>query len=500
MASSTYDFDFEPRAPKAASGVVMLLVSVAVAGVGGCAPEQSVRPSGFPGPFTGLEGSGLGPGDREFEIGDQASARRFTLKVEQHDRQSQDGHSANAREQSRRALAFEGDLRLGGDATLAVKGNLVDSLRSLGRGPRNRLGGAFDWRQTKVAETELQVGLLDDRVRLSSTQALSQFDQSDDPEGALESGVAFAQALEADLIRSGEWRVSSFVRRSQVDDAFEDDGLPDKGKDLRGRNRRTVSLGSTFGWGPVDLTLARESNERVSDGDGYQEDNVRAIVTVGLEDISQRIGLESWPALAPDAVWASVAPGEVDPRGAQSSIQDRTLDQGFGLSWAWSGAYADLSFWRYVYDGRQLDAEEADWIGHGAVLAIGAYAANWNADVSFGFDQGRNEDPSSRSRDTNFYGSVAVGHRPDNLPDLQLAVTLGRFKTDYLAYDGKSLTDYAELSAEADFSKFLISESDTDDRSLALLYWFRGLTMTDSFAGGESDREHVFGLIYRKRF
>jgi hypothetical protein len=479
--------------------MVTLLVSVAVAGVGGCAPEQSVGPAGFPEPFTGLEGNGFGPGDREFEIGDQASAHRLTLKLEQHDRQRQDGHSANAREQSHRALAFEGDLRLGGDATLALKGNLVDSLQSLGRGPHNRLGGALDWRQTKVAETEMQVGLLDDRVRLSSTQALSQFDESDDPEGALESGVAFAQALEADLIRSGEWRISSFVRRSQVDHAFEDDGLPDKGKDLRGRNRSTVSIGSTFGWGPIDLTLARETNERVRDGNGYQEDNVRSMVTVGLEDLSQRFGLESWPALAPDAAWVSVSPGEVDPGGALSSAQDRTLDQGFGLSWAWSGAYADLSFWRYVYDGRQPDAEEADWIGRGAMLALGAYGARWNADVSFGLDQGRNEDPYSRSRDTNFYGSVAVGYRPDKLPDLALAVTLERYKTDYLAYDGGSLTDYAELSAEANFSKFLISESDTEAPSLSLLYWFRGLTMADSFAGHEAEGEHVVGLIYRKK-
>lgn len=478
--------------------MVMLLVSVAVAGVGGCAPEQSVRPSGFPGPFTGLEGSGFGSRDSEFQIGSKTSAHRFTFKAERQDRQSQAGHSAAARERSRRGLAFEGDMWLAADATLAFKGHLVESLRSLEDGPRNRIGSVSDWRQTKVAETEVKVGLLDDRVRLSSTQALSQFDHSDGPEGALESGVAFAQALEADLIRSGEWRVSSFVRRSQIDDAFEDDGLPDKGKDLRGRNRRTVSLGSTFGWGPADLTLARESNERVSDGDGYQEDNVRAIVTVGLEDLSQRIGLESWPALAPDAVWVSVAPGEVDPGGAQSSAQDRTMDQGFGLSWAWSGTYADLSFWRYVYDGRQPEAEEADWIGHGAVLAIGAYDANWNADVSFGFDQGRNEDPSSRSRDTNFYGSVAVGHRPDNLPDLQLAVTLGRFKTDYLAYDGEFLTDYAELSAEVDFSKFLISEGEADAPSLALLYWFRGLATAGSFADG--DGEHVFGLVYKRKF
>jgi hypothetical protein len=354
----------------------------------------------------------------------------------------------------------------------------------------------LDWRQTRVAQSAVRVGLADDRIRLRSSQALSQFDESDGDTGS-ENGLALQQAIEADLVRDGDWLVSTFLRRSLVDDAFHDVGVHGRREDPRGRNRHTLSMGGTVGWGPFGLTLARETGERVRGGDGYQEENLRSTFSVGLADLWQRADLGSLPGLAPDAVWVSVARGEVDPGGTQASTRDRASEQGFGLTWTRNNTYADLSFWRYVYDGRQPNAEQSDWIGHGAVLGVGAYGADWNIDASLGFDRGDNQEPYSRSQDANFYGSFSVANRPENLPDLRLSLFLGNYKTDYLAYDGEILTRYGEIGAEVDFSKFLKAEEDDDGSSLALLYWFRGQTMTNTFAKDEKEGEHVVGLVYK---
>jgi hypothetical protein len=444
-----------------------------------------------------FQGDQFVQGASEHQIGVESDPVHLKLKAESRDHHSS-GAELGKRERQRGAVAFEGDFRLGANAALEFEGNLVDSLRAEEDGPWSRIGRLFNWQQTRVAQTEVRVGLADDRLRLRSSQALSQFDESDDDERT-ENGLALRQAIEADLLRDGDWLVSTFLRRSLVDEAFHNAGLNGRRDGPRGRNRHTLSIGGTVGWGPFELTLARETGERVRDGDGYQEENLRTTVSVGVDDLWQRTGLGFLPGVAPDAVWVSLARGEVDPGGAQASTRDRATEQGFGLSWARNNTYADLSFWRYSYDGRQPNAREADWIGDGAVLAIGAYGADWNVDASVGFDRGDNQEPYSRSRDANFYGSFSVAHRPENLPDLRLSLFLGSYGTDYMAYQGEILTRYGEIGAEADFSKFLRAKGHDDGPSLALLYWFRAQNMSNTFASDQKEGEHVLGLVYKMK-
>jgi hypothetical protein len=437
-------------------------------------------------------------GISEHQIGVESDPFRLKLKAE-----SRDTHSSGAelgkRERRRKAVAFDGGLKLGANAALEFEGNLVDSLRVTEDHPWTRIGKLLDWRQTRISQSEVRVGLADDRIRLGSSQALSQHDESDG-DTTSENGLALRQTIEADVVRDGDWLVSTFLRRNLVDDAFYDAGVHRRREDPRGRNRHILSIGGTVGWGPFGLTLARETGERVRGGDGYQEENLRSILSVGLDDLWQRADLGPLPGLAPDAVWVSLARGEVDPGGTQASTRDRATEQGFGLTWGHNNTYADLSFWRYVYDGRQPNAEQADWIGHGAALAVGAYGADWNVDASLNFDRGDNQEPYSRSRDANFYGSFSVTHQPDNLPDLRLFLFLGSYKTDYLAYQGEILTHYGELGAEADFSKFLGAEGADDSPSLALLYWTRGESMNNTFAKDEKEGEHVVALVFKKTF
>jgi hypothetical protein len=445
------------------------------------------------------------PGVSAHQIGAKDDPFHLNLQAESRDHYGS-GAAFEKRERQRRAVAFEGGLELGPNAALEFEGDLVDSLRATEDGPWSRISRLFSSQQTEVARTEFRLGLADNRIRLRSSQAVSQFDASraltpfneSDKDASSDDDLALEQAIEADLVRDGDWLVSTFVRRSLVDDAFH--GLRGEREDPRGRNRHTVSVGGTVGWGPFGATFARETGERVRDGDGYQEQNLRTTFSVGLDDLSYRAGLGTLPGLAPDAVWVSLAEGDVDPGGAQTSTRDRTTEHSFGLSWAWDSAYTDLSFWRYLYDGRQPYADQADWLGHGAVLGVGTYGANWNVDASLGFDLGDNKEPYSRSRDTNFYGGVSVAHQPENLPDLRLSFFVGSYKSDYLAYQGEVHSRYGEFSAEADFSKFLMADDDDDGPSLALISWFRGQTTKDSFADGEKQGQVVVGVVYKKLF
>jgi hypothetical protein len=473
---------------------------MAVAGLAACA-SGSGRAQDSAGDRLWLGARGneqFVPGATAYERRTPGDPLHLEIQAESWDRH---GSGAVFQEQERRRseVAFEGDAQLGAGTTFEFEGDVVDSLRAKEHSPWGRLGGGAGWRQTRAAQTEFRVGLADDRIRLRSTQALSQFDQSID-ELSSENGLALGQSVEADLVRNGDWLVSTFVRHSLVDDAFQDAGLPGGREDPRGRNRQTLSMGGTVGWGPFGLTFARETGERVRDGNGYEEERLRTTVSVGLDDLWQRAAGGSWPGLAPDAVWVSFVEGDVDP-GGSASTRDQTSEQGVGVSWAWDSAYADLSLWRYLYDGRQADWEEADWIGHGATLSVGTWGPNWNVDASVGLDQGDNQEPYSRSKDTNLYADLSVGHRPVNLPDLRASLSLGTYRTDYLAYDGEVGTNYGELSFEADFSKFLKAEGQDDDApSLALLYWFRRLATADSFADDQNDSEHVVGMVYKMKF
>ena len=490
-----------------------LLAVLASATAVGCASE-SLRAEDGGGQLRPWFGGALSnqfvPGVSEQRIGNENDPLHLKVRAEAQDHRSSDADSDEEEVGRRRAAAFEGGLHLGANASLEFEANLVDSLSAEEEDdPWTRMGMLFDWQRTRGAQGQVRVGLANDRIRLQSSQALSQFDEFGEGNGfeshlALgqksEDGVALEQAIEADLVRDGDWLVSTFLRRSLVDDAFDDTGLPGGREDPRGHYQGSLSMGGTVGWGPFGLTFARETGERVRDGDGYEEENLRTTVSVGLEDLWQRTGFGSWPELAPDAVWVSLVEGDVEPAGAQTSTRDRTTDQGFGLSWAWNDAYADLSFWRYVYDGRQPNAEEADWIGHGANLGVGTYGASWKIDASLGFDLGDNQEPYSRSQDTNLYGSLSVARQPTNLPDLRLSLTLGRYKTDYVAYQGEVHTHYGEFSAEVDFSKFLREEDDKDRPTLAFLYWFRGQTMRNTFEDGQREAEQVVGLVYRMTF
>jgi hypothetical protein len=494
------------RTPRSriSSGLIALVASVTAAIGWAPGSSRAADPAGQLGPSLGVEaavirrsfpGHQFVPGASEHQIGAESDPIHLKLKAESRDHLSS-GAELGKGERQRSTVAFEGAFQLGANAALETEFNLVDSLRTEEDGPWSRIGRLFNWQQTRVAQTEVRVGFADDRIRLRSSQALSQFDESAERPGT-EDGLAFRQAIEADLVREGDWLVSTFLRRDLMDEAFHDPRLNGRREDPRGRNRHTLSIGGTVGWGPFELTLARETGARVRDGDGYQEENVRTTISVGLDDLWQRAALGSLPGPAPDTVWVSVARGDVDPGGAQASTRDRATEQGFGLSWARDNAYADLSYWRYLYDGRQPDAEQADWIGHGAVLAVGAYGADWNVDASLGFDRGDNQEPYSRSRNANFYGSFSVAHQPENLPDLRLSLVLGSYQTDYLAYDGVVLARYGELGAEADFSKFLRADGQDDGPSLGLLYWFSGQTMNNDFGNGQKEDEHVVGLVYK---
>ena len=421
----------------------------------------------------------------------------FTAERWDRNRQSQ---LVIGKELWRDAMAAEGVLPLASGAKVGVKADLVRSARATEDGPHNLLGAAFDWQQNTVASSELTLGLADDRVRMKTMQANSAWDSSDEDRTDRQ-GLAFLQRLDADLVRTDDWLVSSFVRYSQVDDDFDSDGLSREWPDRKERNWRVLSVGGTAGWGPLALTLSYDQRQRL-DTAGYREELYPAVLQIDIDDLRGRLNLgddSHWWMLLPDSAWVSVTSGRADTGSGRHS-EDRISEQGLGLSWNWQGSYASFEVWRYLYDSHEAAAEEADWVGHGGSFSLGAYGRRWNVDASFGLDYGDNQEASSASEDNDYYGTLAVSYRPEKLPDVVLGLTLGRSSTEYFAYDGESSTDYHAFSAELDLSKYLRDPYQTEGPRLSLLYWTRNMTYADTFGEDSDEREHVIGLVFWNRW
>jgi hypothetical protein len=286
-------------------------------------------------------------------------------------------------------------------------------------------------------------------------------------------------------------------------------------------DRRTFGFGTTVTSGPVEFTLSRTERDKVDEADGYREESYDAKASLSLDGLWSSLGgealRETFWALAPDAVWVDGALGWADPGESGTGDLDSTQDYGFGLSWFWNGGYADLGFWRYIYDSQQRGAEDADWLGHGVYGDLGLYGDTWSVDAGLAFYRGDNEEFYSRSQDVSYDGSISFSRRSARFPDITLGLSAGLFGTEYFAYGGDSLTDYWELNAELDFSKFLTdgssaagSRSSTDEptsdgsgsrtSSLNAVYGFQSIGIDDDFSGQERKIEHFLGFIYKLRF
>jgi hypothetical protein len=101
-----------------------------------------------------------------------------------------------------------------------------------------------------------------------------------------------------------------------------------------------------------------------------------------------------------------------------------------------------------------------------------------------------NQEEFTRSAESNLQGSLTVGLRPEWLPDLTGTLSLNRANTDYIAYETASFGEYWEISAAADFSKYLPQNGDHKPY-LRLVYSLSRWSADDGFDDVTQSMDHA---------
>jgi hypothetical protein len=422
------------------------------------------------------------------------------------------------------SVSFDGELRHGDLLKLRLEGRSFDLSVPAEAGDFSFVEGIHSgWEQNRLSDVTFGLGLLNDRLRLTSRRASSSYslfgnyskrpmtkgkrrDEEEGKERLLDKGTvegtAVSHQLDAEIWRSAGLSVSTFGLYSQVDPHFESVESSDKDP-FGSSNRETLVVGTSLGFGPVQLTLSRKHWHKLDRATAPEESAYEAKFGVDLPKLTSRIGGrmgEILGTVAPKSAWVSAGRGEVESTSGPASSNDQTGDISFGLAWSWPSSYANLDFWQSRYDYRQPGSADYDWAGRGIYAGFGLSGESWNFDANFGLYRSEDQEVTIRSIDSGYDGSMSFAYHLENLPDLTASLYLGRYETDYVAYHGASLTDAWELVTAADFSKYLSSWFRDGERSLKLMYQFEGLTTRDSFDGATVQTDHTIALLFRLGF
>jgi hypothetical protein len=352
------------------------------------------------------------------------------------------------------------------------------------------------WRENTVGDTEINLSSFSGRVSFTLRRASSRYRASESYLKNLKGsekrdgrrftdeeefrGSASLYRADARLWEAQNGNLSVFAQQSEVDLFFEsvalaeDDeegGPADKKDPFAKPNRATTTVGTVIGFGPMQVTLQRDTVRKLeNDEGGTTNDDSRelrqgASIWVDLDDLRHRAGetfqgtLWGW---APDSVWFDFSNGRV-VSPVPDDPADAADDLSFGASWNWSSAYASAGYWQSAYDSRGPGIDAYDWAGHGVDVSLGVYDKQWSVDASIGMTRSKSLAPDSQALDGTMDGSLWFTLQPDGLPDVSTGLSIGRYGYDYLAYDGLGRlaynevysSDLWELGIDLDFSKSL---------------------------------------------
>ena len=376
------------------------------------------------------------------------------------------------------SFAFTGKGTFADGFNVAVKGESVE-IADVGA---EEIGGFWldrsdKWKKGTNSDLQVSLGVLEDRLRFTTRHGFSRYEDHD--MAGEDAGNAIMQRVEADLLKTDDFRVGFFGSYARTDDEYTslEDMLDDKDvkrrlkeRDKQGEfadaGRERTKFGGTLGYGPVDLTLASVT-ESVFAGknEGDLETGYEARLLLDVKELRGSLGgsNDGFWVVAPRWLWAGYEIRDVDVAG--SSVEDKTNYASIGAAWNWKGAYLNVDYWRFFLDNRQPGAEDSDWLGDGLDVSVGYYEPKWGVYAGY-----------SRTR-ANSYGSwsaTEIGHngwlsfslKPEDLPDFKATASAYLYGADYPA----SASDYQDwtLSAELDFSKYLV-ESPFYDTSLKMV-------------------------------
>jgi hypothetical protein len=319
--------------------------------------------------------------------------------------------------------------------------------------------------------------------------------------------LASSQRVDINLFKSAGLSFSAFASNSVVDENFYSMGLPRKPYPFvsRSKNSHEFSVGGEFNLDIAKLTLTHTMGKPFENGQekSKREDASKALLwlsTSPIKSVLNSVGGGRFQGLLPDSFWFSYEPGQVAFEESAHDLPDKTQNVGIGSMWNWSNTYASMSYWRYIYDGRQIGAEDADWVGNGIDATFGMYGTNWNLDISLNTGVGSNREVDTRSDDRGNEASLAFSYYPDQWPGVDVTWSTGDYRTDYVAYQGRSSFDYQMLEVELDLSKYVNFPLWSYEPKFSTFYTFKKTKYHDSFLNNEDNDNHIIGLYYYHKF
>lgn len=406
---------------------------------------------------------------------------RFSLNTEIDGREPDHRGSSRSRDDTPNRFSLGADAMLSDGIQFKFEGETVELWNFEAEKVAGfRIGESDQWKRVRISDVNVTLGLMDDRLRLTTRHSSSRYMDSEWRDE--EFGQGLVQRIDADLWKSEDFRLGLFGSYAGVGPRYHHvDEMGDEKKSKKKKNdpflnpgRQTAKFGGTIGFGPADLTLTSLSESAFGDeDDDRRESGYEAKLSLNLDRLRNRASDlfgEGVRVMTPGSLWMSYGSRDIDLGDGDNSPADRATDYTIGASWNWGGPYGSVSYWRSYYDNRQLGSEGADWQGDGLDLSLGYYGSNWSFDGGFSMNRSNNLDIWSESHDAGYSGWLSFSLRPEDLPDLTTSLGSDVYRADYIAYDGISVTYNWKLGTELDFSKYLTGGGDGYDPSLKVVF------------------------------
>jgi hypothetical protein len=292
--------------------------------------------------------------------------------------------------QSRETITLRGQVRDPGWFSIKVDGSVLDlnptrtdALTSDGF----KMTEPVQIEKTSVTDTRITLGVLDDWVRWTSRQAISNYIKpSTDLEYLRQAGVGFnsgatSQRLETGIFKTDSMRLSLFAEYARVGAYFAAPDVVIKRQDPFSKpNSTTNRLGAIVEHGPITFTLEQRSQQSLAQDNAPILVQNQVGVSLSFDALLGRSGgtHEGMSWVVPSSAWLNVGQGKMRASVNQGVAGDTTSDVSFGLLWNLGKIYANLGYWQSEYQSQLYP-----WKGSGINGSLGFHEGLWGIDLYF---------------------------------------------------------------------------------------------------------------------
>ena len=289
-------------------------------------------------------------------------------------------------DQSKDAIIFKGQLRNAGWLSIKFDGSVLDMNPT-----RSDAFTAYGFQmlepveKTTVSDTRVNVGVLDDWVRFTSRQAVSNYFKPGTDLGYLRQSEfdnrATSQRIETSILKTDWMRLSLFADYARVGAYFAaPDNIIKRQDPFSKANSTTTQLGAIVERGPFTFTLTQRAQQSLAQDNAPTQVQNQIGVWLNFDQLQGLRGRipDSMSWAVPSSAWVNVGEGRVKASLSQGVDGDTTSDVSAGLSWMLGKIYANLGYWQSDYKSQLYP-----WKGSGINGSLGFHEGLWGIDIYF---------------------------------------------------------------------------------------------------------------------